>query len=246
MLILFGIYEREIIASINFRTFLIAVLGILGRAAFWPFVPRTVDAEKAHAEKKNKPVKERKQNHRFMQAVGNFVTSKPWVVIIVAGAVLIGLAYNSTNIKYNYDLISSFPEDMPSREGFKIIEENFTAGELAPVKLIVDTKGEQVDITEDLLDLPYVGVVQDVQTGETNENIQLYEVELDKDPYSNAAMDDVEQMKEDVQEILAAQNLKNNEFWIGGETSSQLDKKVVQRKSATGEKTNRRKGQRRQ
>ena len=209
-------------------TLLPAVLAILGRAAFWPFVPRTVDAEKAHAEKKNKPVKERKQNHRFMQAVGNFVTSKPWLVIIVAGAVLIGLAYNATNIKYNYDLISSFPEDMPSREGFKIIEENFTAGELAPVKLIVDTKGEQVDITEDLRDLPYVGVVQDVQTGETNENIQLYEVELDKDPYSNAAMDNVEQMKEDVTEILAAQNLKNNEFWIGGETSSQLDKKVVQ------------------
>ena len=48
-------------------TLLPAVLGILGRAAFWPFVPRTVDAEKAHAEKKNKPVKERKQNHRFIR-----------------------------------------------------------------------------------------------------------------------------------------------------------------------------------
>ena len=41
-------------------------------------------------------------------------------------------------------------------------------------------------------------------------------------------MDDVEQMNEDVKAILAAQNLENNEFWIGGETSSQLDKKVVQ------------------
>ena len=105
-------------------TLLPAVLGILGRAAFWPFVPRTVDAEKAHAEKKNKPVKARKENHRFMKEIGDFVTSKPWIVIIVAGAILIGLAFNATNIKYNYDLISSFPEDMPSREGFKIIEEN--------------------------------------------------------------------------------------------------------------------------
>ena len=41
-------------------------------------------------------------------------------------------------------------------------------------------------------------------------------------------MDDVEQMKTDVKTILADSNLVNGEFWIGGETSSQLDKKVVQ------------------
>ncbi|AWE08994.1 hypothetical protein DCE79_17330 [Lysinibacillus sp. 2017] len=209
-------------------TLLPAVLGILGRAAFWPFVPRTVEAEKVHAEKKNKPYKERKPNHRFMRAVGEFVTSKPWLVIIVAGVILIGLAITSTNIKYNYDLISSFPEDMPSREGFTIIAENFTPGELAPVQLLVDGEGTDLDITKELEALPYVGLVEDMRTGETKKNIQLYEIDLDKDPYSNAAMDDVEQMKEDVKSILAKQNLENNEFWIGGETSAQLDQKVVQ------------------
>lgn len=209
-------------------TLLPAVLGILGRAAFWPFVPRTVEAEKVHAEKKNKPYKERKPNHRFMRAVGEFVTSKPWLVIIVAGVILIGLAITSTNIKYNYDLISSFPEDMPSREGFTIIAENFTPGELAPVQLLVDGEGTDLDITKELEALPYVGLVEGMRTGETKKNIQLYEIDLDKDPYSNAAMDDVEKMKEDVKSILAKQNLENNEFWIGGETSAQLDQKVVQ------------------
>lgn len=209
-------------------TLLPAVLGILGRAAFWPFIPRTVEAEKAHAVKKNKPYKERKPNHRYMRAVGDFVTTKPWLVIIFAGAILIGLAFSSMNIKYNYDLLSSFPEDMPSREGFKIIEENFTPGELAPVQLLVDSEGEQLDITEQLKALPYVGLVKEMRTGETNSNIQLYEIDLDKDPYSNAAMDDVEQMKEDVKSILAEQNLTDDQFWVGGETSAQLDQKVVQ------------------
>ncbi len=209
-------------------TLLPAVLGILGRAAFWPFVPRTVEGDTAYAQKKNKPVKPRKQNHRYMRMVGEFVTSKPWLVIIVAGAILIGLALNAMNIKYNYDLISSFPEDMQSREGFTIIEENFTAGELAPVQLLVDTQGNELNIQQQLAALPYVGVVKDVRTGETNEAIQLYEIDLNKDPYSNAAMDDVEQMKTDVKTILADNNLANGEFWIGGETSSQLDKKVVQ------------------
>ena len=209
-------------------TLLPAVLGILGRGAFWPFIPRTVDGDKAYALKKNKPVKPRKQNHRYMRMVGEFVTSKPWLVIGVTGVILIGLALNAPNIKYNYDLISSFPEDMQSREGFTIIEENFTAGELAPVQLLVDTQGKELDISEQLAALPYVGLVKDVRTGETNEAMQLYEIDLNKDPYSNAAMDDVEQMKTDVKTILADSNLTNGEFWIGGETSSQLDKKVVQ------------------
>ncbi|MGN7477815.1 MMPL family transporter [Solibacillus silvestris] len=209
-------------------TLLPAVLGILGRAAFWPFVPRTVEAEKAYAEKKNKPYKQRKPNHRYMRVIGEFVTSKPWLVIVVAGAFLIGLAFNATTIKYNYDLISSFPEDMSSREGFKIIEENFTPGELAPVQLLVDSEGTELDITEQLAALPYVGIVKEMRTGEKNSNIQLYEIDLDKNPYSNEAMDDVKQMKDDIKSILAENGLEDGQFWVGGETSAQLDTKVVQ------------------
>lgn len=217
-----------LITGFAVSTLLPAVLGILGRAAFWPFVPRTVEAEKAQAEKKNKPYKPRKPNHRYMRKLGEFVTTKPWLVIIVAGSILIILAVNATNIKYNYDLISSFPEDMPSREGFTIIEENFTAGELAPVQLLVDAEGTDLNITEQLATLPYVGLVKEMRTGEFNSNIQLYEVDLNNNPYSNEAMDDIEQMKVDVKSILAKTNLEDGQFWVGGETSSQLDTKVVQ------------------
>lgn len=209
-------------------TLLPAVLAILGRKAFWPFVPRTTDMAKEYAVKKNKPYKEAKPNHRFMRAIGNFVTEKPWLVIIVSGVVLVSLAFVSTNIKYNYDLLSSFPEDISSREGFAIIEENFTPGELAPVKVIVDTKGEDINIAEDLAALPYVDAVGDMRTGDKNADIQLYEVDLNKNPYSNEAMDDVEQMKKDLASIAIAQGLADDSFLIGGETSAQLDTKEVQ------------------
>ena len=209
-------------------TLLPAVLAILGRAAFWPFIPRTTDMAKAYASQKNKPYKEPKQNHRFMLAVGNFATNNPWLVIILTGAVLITLAFASTNIKYNYDLLSSFPDDMDSVEGFTLIEENFSAGELAPVKVIVDTEGKDINIAEELAALPYVAVVGDVQTGESDANYQLYEVNLNKNPYSNEAMDDVEQMKEDMKGILGDVELGEANFWLGGETSEQIDARDVQ------------------
>ncbi|MER2108969.1 MAG: MMPL family transporter [Solibacillus sp.] len=209
-------------------TLLPAVLAILGRAAFWPFVPRTTEMARTYAEEKNKPYKAPKENHRFMRAIGDFVTTKPWLVIIVSSVILIALAFASTGIKYNYDLLSSFPEDMSSREGFAIIEENFTPGELAPVKVVIDTQGKEVDLTEELAELPYVGLVGDVQTGENNTNYQLYDVDLDKNPYSNEAMADVEQMKEDMKGILAEAGIAENNFWLGGETSAQLDTRDVQ------------------
>ena len=64
--------------------------------------------------------------------------------------VLGGLASFVPRIQYTYDLLESFPKDMPSREGFTLISDHFSAGELAPVKVVVDTKGKELPIKEEL------------------------------------------------------------------------------------------------
>lgn len=209
-------------------TLLPAILALLGRKAFWPFVPRTPALAKEYAEKKNKPYQEPKANHKIMNAIGQFATGKPWLVIGITSVLLIGLALVSRDIEYNYDLISSFPEDMESREGFTIIEENFIPGELAPVKLIVDVEGKELDIKKQLEDLPYLEYVADPQVGTTEADYHLYEAYLNKNPYSNTAMDDVSQMKLDVEEILKEEGFSSDSFWIGGETSKQIDTRTVQ------------------
>lgn len=205
-----------------------AILTILGRKAFWPLIPRTVDMAKQHAKQKNKPYVVPKENHRFMRKVGQFTTGKPWLVIIVTVVILVGLALASTQIKYKYDLLSTFPEDIDSRQGFTIIEENFTPGELAPVKVIVQTNQADLDLSEGLQALSYVGAVADVQYGSQDASYYLYEVNLNKNPYSNEAMDDVEQLKLDLEQLLASENAAGTPYWVGGETSKQIDTKIVQ------------------
>ena len=219
-----------LLTGIAVLSLLPAILAMLGRAAFWPVIPRTVEMDEQYAVKKKRVVKARKENHRYMRKLGDFSTKHAWLVIIIAGALLIGLAFVSTQAKYNYDLLSSFPEDMSSREGFKLIEENFTPGELAPVQVIVETNGEDVDLTEDLLALPYVSLVSEVSVGQSNPTIQLYEVDLDKNPYSNEAMDDVDNLIQQLPDILANNGMTNAEdrFFVGGETSAQIDTRDVQ------------------
>lgn len=221
-----------IIMGIAVLTVLPALLSLMGRFAFWPVVPRTEESEKEFAAKKNKPVKTRKENHRFMRKIGRFATNKPWLVIIVTGVILIALALYSTQIKYSYDLLSSFPEDMQSREGFALIEENFTAGELAPVQVLVDTNGTDVDLTEQLAALPYVGIVKELRVSEVDANLQLYEIDLNKNPYDEAAMNDVRDLRKQLPTMLADAGIDNADdaYWVGGETANQVDTADVQKR----------------
>lgn len=209
-------------------TLLPAILSILGRKAFWPFIPRTVNMSKQYAAAKNKPYVEPKDNHRIMRKIGQFTTGRPWLVIAVTLALLVGLALTSTQIKYKYDLLSSFPEDIDSRQGFMIIEQNFTAGELAPVKVIIQTNDANLNINEQLDALSYVGEVADIQYGNTDSSYQLYELNLVNNPYSNEAMADVEQLKVDLVTILNEEQQADAQYWIGGETSKQLDTRDIQ------------------
>lgn len=220
-----------IVMGIAVLTVLPALLSLMGRFAFWPVVPRTEEGAIAHAAKKNKRVKVRKENHRFMRKIGRFATNRPWLVILTTGIVLIVLAFYSTQIKYSYDLLSSFPEDIQSREGFAIIEENFTPGELAPVQVLVDTNGERnVDITRALEDLSYVEIVKEMRVSEVDDNLQLYELDLNKNPYNQDAMDDVRNLREKLPAMLEDEGIDNADdaFWVGGETANQVDTADVQ------------------
>ncbi|KGR76123.1 MMPL family transporter [Ureibacillus sinduriensis] len=219
-----------LIMGIAALTILPAILAILGRVAFWPFSPRTEEMAKKYAQAKSKPYKSSKPKHPVMTKIGEFVTNKPWLVIIVTAVVLGGLALTSTQIKYNYDLLSSFPEDMDSREGFTIIAENFSPGELAPVQIIVDTKGKDIDLSEQIAAIPFIDVVSEPTVGENDANMQLYEADLNENPYSNEAMDLIPQLKEEMEAIVTDAGIEeaDESYWIGGETSAQVDTRTVQ------------------
>lgn len=200
-----------------------AILVIIGRVAFFPFTPRTEDM----ARKKGK--KQHKSSHKISRKIGHFVTHKPWIVIVVTVLLLGGLAAFVPRIQYTFDLLSSFPEDMPSREGFTLIEENFSPGELAPVQLVIDTTGTDINIQQSLTALPYIDTVGDVQIGEKSDAIQLYELTFNANPYAKESLAHIPELKAEVVNILESTGIKNadQQVWIGGETASQYDTQQI-------------------
>ncbi|MGE7929708.1 MMPL family transporter [Lysinibacillus xylanilyticus] len=196
-----------------------AILVIIGRVAFFPFIPRTEEMAHKKGKKQHKPT------HKISHKIGRFVTHKPWIVIVVTLLLLGGLAAFVPRIQYTFDLLSSFPEDMPSREGFTLIEENFSPGELAPVQLIIDTEGIDINLQQQLTEISYIDSVADSQIGKKNNAIQLYEASLNANPYAKESLAHIPELRAEVIKMLETEGIKDADkhIWIGGETASQYD-----------------------
>ncbi|MDL4842985.1 MMPL family transporter [Aquibacillus rhizosphaerae] len=215
--------------AIAVMTLLPAILALLGRTAFFPFIPRTKAMTEQLEKKKGKPVRYPKTRSRFSIAAGNLVTKKPRRIIIVCLFLLGALAIFVPKIEYTYGVLDSFPEDMPSREGFAIIAEHYPAGEIAPVQVIVDTGGQEVTVQEELASLPTTENVSDPRQGDSNSNIVEYTVTLAVDPYSSEAVEKVPEYKQTAVEALEQAGITNasERVWIGGETATLYDTEVI-------------------
>jgi RND superfamily putative drug exporter len=217
------------IMGVTSLTLLPAILTLLGRVAFFPFIPRTEAMTKALEEKKGKPIRRNKPKNKFGKLLGRWGTEKPWIIIITCVVVFGGLATFVTKMEFTYGLLDSFPEDMPSREGFSIIADHYPPGEVATSQVIVQTDGKDISLQDDLTTLSMVENVSDPRVGSDNESFQEYDVTLTADPYSNKMVEKIPDLKAAVVKQLTEAGVDDadNKVWIGGETATLYDTEEV-------------------
>ncbi|MGG0178919.1 MMPL family transporter [Gottfriedia acidiceleris] len=218
-----------LIMGIAAITILPALLSIFGRVSFFPFIPRTEEMEALRAKKKGKSIKKSKIKVTFNQKIGKLVTRKPWTIILVSIILLGGLALFVPRVQYTYDLLQSFPKDMPSREGFDIISDHYSSGLLAPVKVIIDTENKNIPVKKELESLSFVKDVSEPITGKDNKKLQLYEISLVDNPYSIKGLERIPQLEKKIKQLLNEYNIQkvDQHYWIGGETVTNLDTKNI-------------------
>lgn len=232
----FGSYQRFaapfsiaiFIMGIASLTLVPALLAIIGRASFWPFVPRTAEQQAEHAVRRGRPTPAKEKPTRSF--VGSLVVRRPWAIVIVTVVVLGALASAATQIKYTYDILSSFPKTMDSREGFALIGEKFSPGELAPAQVIVDTQGKDVSgLAQALQAEDYIDQVGEPQPGARNADIVKYEVQFGMNPYSIEAMDHIPDLRRAAEASLTQAGVTDaaDRVWIGGQTSEQYDNRAT-------------------
>ncbi|MEH7176958.1 MMPL family transporter [Neobacillus vireti] len=193
-----------------------ALFTLFGRKSFWPKIPRVGE--------------ETVKSSSLWSKVGRFVVKKPILSASIIGLILLASALNMFNLKYEFDTMKSFPKDMPSRQGYEILEEKFEKGDLAATTVLFESKEavtpeQQADLLEELADQELVSNVR--PNGSTDDNAVIqYSLTFKESPYAAETMDALEKMRDQADKLLADNNLEG-ELHFAGETAKKVDDRAI-------------------
>ncbi|MCR8645169.1 MMPL family transporter [Paenibacillus sp. N1-5-1-14] len=222
-------------------TLIPSIFTLLGRKAYWPFVPKVTN-ETGITNPKG-----------FWSKVGKGVTKRPVVSVVILLVLLIGSALNVTTMNFSFNLMKSFPDNISSRQGFDILEQRYPKGELAPVTVILKSnKDIQVDSTfvknmNTLIeDMKKQGGIASISPdlsaltadpsatlpknflSDQKQAVKL-RLTLQDNPYDQSALDLVSNLRTQAGTMLTSSGLgaANYELHFAGQTAEQLDVKAM-------------------
>lgn len=212
-------------------TLLPALFVLFGRKSFWPYIPEVGSAVKI--------------KRGFWDKLASGVTKRPGLAGSIIFVMMLVVSLNVTTNEYSFNLIKSFPEDMESRVGFELLEDNFAPGELAMTTLLVESDNQLdveklVDLREALLEKEGVAnVTPDLSDPNIlnfgkgiwmneKENVAKLSIVFDGNPYDIETMDYLNPLRENQAEDLKDEvHLAQTQLYFAGETAKQADTRNV-------------------
>ncbi len=193
-----------------------ALFTLFGRKAFWPKVPKYGEAKEV--------------KHGIWGPIAKFVVNRPGVSGGIVALLMVITSLNVFNLNYEFDTVKSFPEDLPSRVGYEIVESNFDKGELAPSTVLVEA--DEALTEQNIADIKAAieaqnGVANARMQGVTDNSLAVkYSVALNLNPYSVEALDLMASLRGDLENILADADV-SGEAHVAGITAKLVDERDV-------------------
>ncbi len=178
-------------------TLLPALLTIFGRRGFWPR-RSIVEYDPGGTSVARQGVWRR---------VGDRVLQRPGPALAVTGVAFLAGAVGLFAYKVDYSTTTFFKKSVESVEGFRLMEEAFPAGVLAPTTVLVESEGRPVtpaDLAKAVQALQGVnGVASASPTGNvsTNKRMATINVVLEGDPYTKDALNLVPDIRASVSDL---------------------------------------------
>ena len=193
-----------------------ALFTLLGRKAFWPKVPKYGD---------QKEVK-----HGIWGPVAKFVVNKPGLSGGLVAIFMLITALNVFNLDFEFNSVKNFPEDLPSRVGYEIVEEKFNKGDLAQTTVVLEgaealTEEEteafrnQLMGYEEINSATLAAVTEDQKAAKIN-------VSLTMNPYSSEAIDFVEALRAETDDVMEELGIEADVYY-SGTTAKLADERAV-------------------
>ncbi|MGM9948537.1 MAG: MMPL family transporter [Lysinibacillus sp.] len=182
-----------------------ALFTLFGRKAFWPKVPK-------YGEQKE-------VKHGIWGAVAKFVVNKPGLSGGLVAIFMLITALNVFNLDFEFNSVKNFPEDLPSRVGYEIVEEKFNKGDLAQTTVILEDEEalteediqafrDQLTSYEEINSATLAAVTE----GQTAAKIN---VSLTMNPYSSEAIDFMEDLRAETDAVMTDLGIEADVYYSG-------------------------------
>ncbi|MFD0960827.1 MMPL family transporter [Paenibacillus chungangensis] len=244
-------------------TLIPAVFTLTGRAAFWPFKPKqelgsgedgevpgadTATLGRSRVTTKSAAARPRKQP--LWARIAKLVVKRPGYTAGAITAVMLLAAVNVPGISFSFNLMKSFPEDLSSRQGFELLEQNFPKGRLAPVTIILESD-LPIDLSEEWLpklnaltkSLEATEGVSELTPNVEQASAGILEGQLPRDfmavdgqavrlqltladnPYEHSALQVIDGLRDNSKQLLEEAGLDADQYRLhyAGPTAQQLD-----------------------
>ncbi|WP_342753878.1 MMPL family transporter [Bacillus sp. PK3_68] len=188
-----------------------ALFVLFGRKAFWPKVPKAGDKTE--------------RDSGFWNRIARIVSTKPIAIGSIVIALLLLASLNVLNVKYEFNTLKSFPDNMPSLEGYEIIEQKFAAGDLAPTIVLFEGTGDMTKLTAELEKQENVAKVR-LQASTENNKAHELSLSFNGSPYERPAMDALASLRKKSEKVIADSGAKGT-LYFAGETAEKLDDRTL-------------------
>ena len=74
----------------------------------------------------------------FWDSVSHGVMRQPIISILLAGGLLVAAAYPMVDLAIGFAGVSSMPDGIPAKEGFLVLDEEFSAGNVTPAQIVFE------------------------------------------------------------------------------------------------------------
>ncbi|MBA2395769.1 MAG: MMPL family transporter [Ktedonobacteraceae bacterium] len=124
-----------------------ALLVLLGRAAYWPFVPRYQEATSVTASTPGRG---------FWVRLGLW-TARHRVLAVVGSTILLAiLALGNIGSQPTFNFLTAFRDPTDSSQGYNLLQKHFPAGTLAPTTILIQLRGSNANAYEHFAQLDAV------------------------------------------------------------------------------------------
>jgi putative drug exporter of the RND superfamily len=208
-----------------------ALLGIFGRALFWPSVgPEAVQADEPETQQQTR-------GRPWRDSVAEFATSKPVAIVVLAVAIgAVALASKSlTQMELGFTSIRGLPSDAEERRAAEAAGQGFAPGILAPTVLLVEQEQGPPDVealtnVERALEKepgvagvigPGDAIAREIPSLVVSEVAPAarFLIVLADEPHGGPAIDTLERLRGDVPGLLRENGLENATAGFTGETA---------------------------